>query len=65
MSDLVTICSLQRFFAKISKHCRVKPSFCSSRGYGSEELDMETSSPFSFVASFSSLASKPVFGLQF
>jgi hypothetical protein len=59
---LVIIWIRQLLSARISRHRRVKPAFASSRGYGSEELEMETISPLSFIASRLSAVSRSLFG---
>ena len=56
-SDFVTIWSLQKFFDSIFRQFLVKQVSCSSLGYGSDELDIEISSPFSFIASLVNLGS--------
>jgi hypothetical protein len=64
MLDLVIIWILQLLVDKISRHFRVKPSFASKRGYGSEELAIDTISPLSFFASLFSFEIRSRFGLQ-
>ena len=49
--DLVITWIRQLLSARISRHLRVNPVVASIRGYGSELLDMDTVSPFSFDAS--------------
>jgi hypothetical protein len=64
MSDFVIIWILQLLLDKTSKHWRVKRSFASRFEYGSEEFEIDTVSPFSFVASLFSFEIKFFFGLQ-
>jgi hypothetical protein len=64
MSDFVIIWILQLLLDKTSKHWRVKRNFASRFGYGSEELEIDTVSPFSFVASLFSFVIKSFFGLH-
>ena len=54
----------QLFTASTSRHFRVHPAFASMRGYGSEELLIETISPLSFIASRLSACSRSFLGRQ-
>src|SRR3972149_5923596 len=49
--DFVTIWIRQLLSARISRHFLVQPAVASKRGYGSEELAIDTTSPFNFAAS--------------
>jgi len=59
--DLVIIWIRQSFSVRISKHFRVIPAEASIRGYGSDELAIDTISPLSFEASVLSLWRKSFF----
>ena len=62
--DFVMIWIRQLFSARISRHLRVSPVVASKRGYGSELLEIDTVSPFSFVASRCNRSNKPFLGLH-
>lgn len=62
--DFVIIWILQLCWDRISKHFRIKPVLASMLGYGSEELEIDIISPFSWVASLSNFGIKSFFGLQ-
>jgi hypothetical protein len=64
MLDFVIIWIRQLLSERISRHLRVNPAVASKRGYGSELLEIDTISPFSFSASRCNLGSKPIFGLH-